>query len=252
MFSYLPRPSSITSRMTKGALITLLALLSSACVSMHRVDAKPEFRQSLTEVTLLEAINPQAHILMGAPGVLETSGISVRGKLAVAVAAGVEISQLQSQSAALTAAIQPHAPQLGVMLTDEIEKQLVARGVKVTRIAIPDRSIMRQMDYTSLNIATPYVLEISLATGYQQIEGLYAPFVNSHVRLVNKSGRDVLYRDTIAYTESDANPNATTMQTDIKYVFENLESLYANGKIAAEGLSTGVKQVATKVVQQLK
>jgi hypothetical protein len=257
---YLSQPFFLLTRHTwltrafNGTCAMFVVLTMSACATYQPIDMKPEAKQSFTEVTLIEMPGPSRHLVLGVDPLPEKIGpleleIEVDNKTFFGIAA----ARMAIQASSLTKAVNPYLPRAGLTFANELEAELTKRGVKVTRMAAPANFKLMNFDYTPLNIKTPYILEVTLHTSYQVQEGLLAPAVIARVRLLDKTGKQEHYKNVFLYGEpNEYTDNAMLIRPDIKYVFEDLGKLYANGKIAAEAFETAIKLIALNVGEQLK
>jgi hypothetical protein len=246
--------AKLLTRALHGACAMFIALAMSACATYQPVDMKPEMKQSFTEVTLIEMPGPFKHLVLGVDPLSAKIGpVELELEVDNATFIGIAAGRMAMQASSLTKAVNPYLPRAGAVLANELEAELTKRGVKVTRMAAPANFKLMNFDYTSLNIKTPYILEATLHTSYQVQEDLLSPVVISRVRLLDKTGKQEHYKNVFSYAEpNEHNDNVMRIQPDIKYVFEDLDKLYANGKIAAEAFETAIKLIAMNVGQQLK
>lgn len=246
--------AKLLSRALHGTCAVFIALAMSACTTLQNVEIKPEVKQSFTEVTLIEIPGPSRHLVLGVdPLSAKVGPVEIELDVDNTTFIGIAAARLAIQASSLTKAVNPYLPNAGTALANELEAELTKRGVKVTRMAAPANFKLMNFDYTPLNIKTPYILEATLHTSYQVQEDLLSPVVISRVRLLDKTGKQEHYKNVFSYAEpNDQNDNVMRIQPDIKYVFEDLDKLYANGKIAAEAFEAAIKLIALNVGQQLK
>jgi hypothetical protein len=254
LFFLLMRHAKLLTGALHGTCAVFIALAMSACATYQPIVMKPEAKQSFTEVTLIEMPGPSRHFVLGVdPLSTKVGPVEVELEVDNTTFFGIAAARMGMQTSSLTKAVNPHLPRAGAVLANELEAELTKRGVKVTRMAAPDNFKLMNFDYTSLNIKTPYILEATLHTSYQVQEDLLSPVVISRVRLLDKTGKQEYYKNVFSYAEpNEHNDNAMLIRPDIKYVFEDLDKLYANGKIAAEAFETAIKLIALNVGQQLK
>jgi hypothetical protein len=250
-------PARFTNRLARilrGACIVSAALALGACATSQKIDVRPEIRQQLTEVTIIEMPGPFRHWVLGVDPLPTSIGpFEVELEVETPLAVGIAAAGAAVQTSSLTSAVKPFFSKGGAVYAREIEAELVKRGVKVTRMAAPANFKLSGFDYGTVNITTSYILEATLHTSYQLRDGLLSPVVISRVRLLDRTGKQEHYKNAFLYAiPNDPDANATLIEPDEKYLFNDLKSLYANGKTAAEAFHTGIKQIALNVGQQLK
>lgn len=234
----------------RAVLALVLCSLLAACAGIDKVALKPEAKQGLRRIALVEVAEPAPYTMD--PGQLPGgAALYMFGALGGAILGGIESSRFQSATNRLTGALQPLDPALGKLLMTKIEEGLQAKGYEVMRVPAPPRLPDGKLyDLAKVQGEPDAVIVATLAAGYSAAHGGVAPRVALTATLHRRQGQEALFSDGYLYGNKSLG-NLVFIASDSRHSFPNVDALYAEIEKPLDGLREGTARVAERFVADL-
>jgi hypothetical protein len=232
--------------------VVLIAIALSACSSATapKVAFQPQAKQTIMRIALIEIPEPIQYSMI--PGrSLSASPLMLFGALGGAIYGGIEVSRIQAASTRFTEAVLPYKPDISSSLLEQLETGLKRKGYEVVRVHQPPKtSDGKAYDLTKIEGTFDAVLIGTLNGGYSAGSNGVAPRLVASFTLVTKSGTEPLFADLYSYS-TDKIGQMVQVVPDSKFIFESVDALYADIKLAVEGLKVGATKLAERILVDL-
>lgn len=228
--------------------LCLLALTATlvACASAPKVAFKPELKQSIKKVALVETPEPRQYFMNPgqAPG---GAALYMFGALGGAILGSIEANRFETASTRFNAAVAPLKPELSATMLSRLEKSLAAKGYEVVRIpTIPNMADGKEPDFSKIEGTFDAVLITTLGGGYSVESGAAVPNVRVVATLHSRSGTDKLFSDGYIYGTQKVGQFVEVLP-DPRFTIKSIDAVYDNLGIAVDGLRTGADKLAERV-----
>ncbi len=237
-------------RTFRAILATSLCVLLVACANAPKVALKPEVKQSIRRVAIVDIPEPTSYYMN--PGATPGgAALYMFGAIGGAILGGIEASRQESATAKFTSAVQPLSPGLSTVVLAQIEQGLTAKGYEIIRVPAPPKtSDGKGYDLSKVEAAHDAVLVTTLFAGYAVDSGAVVPRISLSASLHPRQGGDKLFSDAYLYGTKKLG-QMVFVESDPKYTLPSLDAVYANTEVAVEGLRTGAGKVADRFVADL-
>lgn len=225
-------------------------MLMVACANAPKVALKPEVKQSIRRVAIVDVPEPTSYSMHpgAAPG---GAALYLFGALGGAILGGIEVSRQESATATFTAAVKPLEPKLSSIVLARIEKGLAEKGYEAVRVPAPPKTPDgTSYDLSKIEGAHDAVLVTKLVAGYAVDAGAVVPQIGLYASLHPRQGGDTLFSDAYSYGTRKFG-QMVFVESDPKYTLQSLTAVYQNTEVAVEGLRTGAGKVADRFVADL-
>jgi hypothetical protein len=232
------------------ASITLAVFIFTGCTTSNpKVALLPDVKQSIKRIALIEAPDPSKFTLYTVPSI--ASSPAFLGP----IGAVIRIRNFEAESAKFTEAVLPLNPNLNSIFVSQLEHGLKLKGYEVIRVSPPSLTSNGQdYDLAKIRGAFDAVLATSLYGGYWAESGGMtigvAPRVVASITITAESGDRILFSDSYIYGTQQIG-NMIQVIPDQKFLIPSPEEMYADIKLAAEGLKTGAVKIAERVLLDL-
>lgn len=237
-------------RTVRAILATSLCMLLAACANAPKVALKPEVKQNIRRVAVVEVPEPTSYYMNpgAAPG---GAALYLFGALGGAILGGIEASRQESATATFTSAVKPLEPKLSSIVLARIEQGLAAKGYETVRVPEPPKTPDgKSYDLSKIEAAHDAILVTTLSAGYAVDSGAVVPRIGLSASLHPRQGGDKLFSDAYLYGTKKLG-QMVFVESDPKYTLQSLEAVYQNTEVAVEGLRTGAGKVAERFVADL-
>ncbi len=234
------------ARIQRLAIYAAALLALSACTTMPRQAFNKDAQKDVKTIGLIEPAFGGDYSVqnLGHPGL--SFGL-VGGLIAAA--------HMQSQTAEFTVKAKDTKLDAAGDFSALLEKQLIASGYKVKRVAAKRPSVEWLANYDGLDAEVDAYLDpVLLYVGYMCAGATtpYLPAINVKTRLVKRAGNEILYVDLISYGYQSPGRQAISIPSEPKYQFPDFSDLQKNVPLAGDGLRAGLPMVAERISSDLK
>lgn len=231
------------------ALLSAIIALLAACSGAPKVAMRPEAKQSLKRVAIVEVPEPTYSMHPGAaPG---GAALYIFGALGGAILGGIEASRQEAASARFTAAIEPLKPALAVAMLEQLDSGLRAKGYETWRVPVPPKtSDGKDYDFTKMVGDHDAILVTTLVAGYAIESGAVVPRVSARVTLHPKQGTELVFSEYYLYAPRKVG-ELVFVESDPQFTFPSLDAVYANPGAPVAGLRAGTTKLAERIVGDL-
>jgi hypothetical protein len=230
--------------------VVLIVLSLAACGGASKVVLRPDAKQSIKRIALIETPEPSRYSFTPARSTA-AGGLMMFGAIGGALSASVEIGRMETATAQFTSAVSPLKPNLSGTLLAQLEKGLAAKGYQVVRVPPPPK-IPDGKEYDFAKIAGVFdaFLVAELNGGYSDVYGEVSPSVFVSITLVSKSGGDRLFADRYLYSAKKFG-DVNFVECDPKFAFKSVDAMYEDINTAVERLRASTSRLAERVVADL-
>lgn len=230
------------------ALLSTLALLA-ACANHPKIALRPEVKQSVKRVAIVEIAEPAYQMAPGAaPG---GAVLYMFGAIGGAILGGIEASRHESATARFTAAVEPLKPALGATMLEQLDAGLRAKGYETLRIPAPPKTADgKGYDFAKVEGGHDAFLVTTLLAGYAVESGAVVPRVSARVVLHPGKGVEPVFSDTYLYA-SRRFGELVFVEADAQFSFPSLDAVYTDPSAPVAGLRAGTSKLAERIVADL-
>lgn len=231
-----------------GLILILAAATLVACATNPPVALKPEAKQYMRRVAIVEISEPDSYRLYpgAAPG---GSALYMFGAIGGAILGGIEASRADAASLEFTTVLKRQKTALANQTVTLIEQGLQAKGYATTRIPVPPKTPDgKDLDYSKIKGPFDAVLIPSLTPGYAADAGVVVPRVLLNVVVKHKLGGDPLFNGNYLYTNREFGW-AKTIQAPSKYSLPTIEA--AKSPSRAPMIIEAFQDAVTKTTERL-
>ena len=239
---------------TRWFAAALAALVLTGCAT---APPKAFDRQAMGEIkrgAIVQFPGPDQFSVVGAAQIPGSFMLGVLGgAIGGAIAGGIEAARASAQASSLTTGMNQRAADATRRFYDTLAAKLAARGFEVVRVDEAEKkSIDTVQDYSARAPGAQVAIEvIPTAWGYGRFEGGLHPWVGAQVQFVGIPGAPVHFTRTIVYGKG-AGATVEWLQPDPRFsVADDLDTLYASGPLAVEGVRTGIEKLAEHIASRL-
>lgn len=245
---------TLGGRKVKAAIrnlsIIICAVVLTACASTPKVALSPEAKQGLKRIAVVQTTEPEKYFVY--PGQLPGGFVFYMfGAIGGAVIGGIEASRIESATTRFTTAVSPLQPDLSGTLLSGVEEGLRAKGYEIHRVPAPPM-LPDGKAYDLSRVDGPFdaVLVTELRGGYVAEGKGVAPSVTVSASLMTKSGSDRIFATTYTYSP-EGRGEVVQIEPDENFVVASVDAIYDDVNVAVEGLRTGARKVAERMVADL-
>jgi hypothetical protein len=238
------------TRKVNVVIAWLLLLLVAACASVPKVAFKPETKQSIKRIAIVETAEPINYFMDPGPSP-GGSALYMFGALGGAILGGIESNRYETATARFNAAVAPFKPNLSIILLDQLEAGLKAKGYEVIRVpAQPKTADGKRYDFSKLEGQHDAVLVTILGAGYSVESGVVVPRVSVAASLYSRVDSEKLFSDDYVYGSRKFS-TLIPVESDPKFTLPTMEAVYSNVGIAVDGLKTGTRKLTERLLTDL-
>lgn len=226
----------------KIVLLSLFTLVLTACGGPSSVMIKPEQKQNIKTIALIEITNPPTRMLN-----LGT------GFGAIGLAVSVESEKLEE-------ILKKNRFNFALQLTSDLEAYLKRSGYVVKKVNVNrTKELALFEDYKSLNIkGVDAILDIVVGnhgyvTEHFMLSPHYRPESRTLVQMADAVSGQVIYSDIMMYGYHNPFMSGIDLETQKKFEFPNQEDVFnAGDKVIVAGLRDAALQTAKEIANALK
>lgn len=240
----------ILNRSINFIFASLLCTLLVACAGAPKVEYKPEAKQGIRRVAIVDIPEPTSYYMDpgAAPG---GAALYVFGALGGAILGGIESSRQESASAKFTAALRPLNPGLRPIVLAQIEQGLNAKGYETIRVPAPPKTLDgKGHDFSKIKVEHDAILVTTLFAGYAVDSKSVSPRISLSASLHRRQGGDMIFSDAYLYGTKKFG-EMILLDSDPKFTLPSLDAVYKNTEVVLEGLRVGTGKVAERLVADL-
>jgi len=167
----------------------------------------------------------------------------------------IAAGELSSKGTQLTTIVKSTQFDFGAELAIAVEEALRAQGrFELSFVGTDEMRKDYLADYKSLGGACDAYLDfVPLVAGYSATSHStpYYPWAAVKARLIDSRTAEVLYLQTIVYSNAKVGEGVVKLEPSASLGFENMDALSADRPRAAEGLRTAAKAVARQIASDL-
>jgi hypothetical protein len=238
------------NRTIRTATLSLILILLTACASAPKVAFRPEVRETIKRVALIDIPEPSQYFFY--PGQsTAVMPLMLFGAVGGAVAGGIEVKRQSDATKKFTNAVAPLKPELTSTLNDKLEEKLCEKGYSVIRMPPPPKADNgKDYDLTKVEGDFDVIIVPTLTAGYSLQSGKVTPQVRSGISVYSGSGAEILFADTYVYCQSKSG-RCVHIIPEQKYVFNSIDDVYKDISIPVEGLRMGAIMIAERAASEM-
>lgn len=229
------------------SIITLaFAVVLASCANKQPIVSVP--KPTVKSIAIVPATNPTAYTLGNHNGAI---GLFIPGAVFIAYAV-----ENRAKAKVLTEKVSalPFSP--GMEFTNAMAAGLRDRGYTVQILenlarvpGDPDSIDFEKLDYSADAVLHLYFSEIGIYSPPWSIN--YVPRVNATGIVFVKGHRDYLYEETIYFGADAREGKKWAITADEKFAYPNFDFVLNNLESVKGGFSTGVREVAKRMAEQI-
>jgi hypothetical protein len=234
----------------RKAVALLLVCLVAGCASVQKVSLKPEAKQKIKHIALIEVPEQSRYAMYPgqAPGL---AALYVFGALGGLLVGGIESGRIESATNRFTEAVLPYKPNVSSLMLEKLEIGLKQKGYEVTRIPEPPKSKdNNEYDFAKVQGEYDAILASNMTASYSAEKNGFGPRVVAIVNLIGKPANTPLFTDMYLFSSQKAG-DAIHLVSDKKYSVADTDILHQNIPIAVDGMKDGASQIADRILQDL-
>ncbi len=239
------------NRSLNTVFVLILVMTLTACATTPKIAMRPEVRESIITIALVETPEPEQYFMSPAPSPA-SGALLIFGAIGGAIAGGIEATREQTATKKFTETVAPLKPGLVKKMLARLEEGLLDKGY-ITQCVPPPAMTKdgKNYDFTKLDGDYDAILVAKLVGGYCGIlmEGV-SPEVRVSISIYSKTGNDLIFADTYYYSSRIPN-NENRIVPDPKYNLKSAAAIYDDISVAIEGMKTGVRKLAERVASDL-
>ncbi|KAB0640518.1 hypothetical protein [Burkholderia latens] len=226
-----------------GLLVTLL----SGCVTLPNTDMKPEARQKLHSIAMLDVTEPKRVAVVNLGGA--AAGFGLIGGLAQAA---VNASHTSTYTDHVTAGKIVFAPDI----MDGVTGRLTGNGYQVVKLAGQKAKLAddgKSDDYSAIQTDADAIMNVWFTSfGYISPPNQpdYIPWVVIRARILDAKTKQDIYYKTFA-CGYDIKANSVHIDSDFAYTYGSFGDLEKNFDKSVEGIKSCEKSVADMIGRDL-